>query len=174
MCRTTTPAMRSSLAPNKPEQGVVKGPFSNSKKRQRKAVRFANTVMISLKPVCQQELTDTWYAPLEYRHFQRQSKVSLKAVTQNLCGDIHAYDASQHCLRGLESCLSPQVYQSRKEEKITVVAQVLRQQLLNRLVGIDNPEHLASISKGISRQAQERALLLAAFDCKEHLQHQHE
>ena len=144
------------------------------KKHQSKSVRFAGTVKVSLKAVSQQELNDTWYAPTEYKSFRTDSKLSLHAVTSNLRGDLKAYDASRHCLRGLESCLSPELYRSRKEEKVNIVAQVLKEQLLHRLVGIHDPDRLALRSRELSQQAQERALLLAAVDCNDHIRHQRE
>lgn len=141
----------------------------------KKSVRFAGAVEVALKKSSsQEELNSAWYAPLEYKSFQIDSRRSLKAVTSNLCGDANAYDASEHCLRGLESCLSPQLYQSRKEHKRNIVEQVLKEQLLHRLVGIQDPERLAFRSRAISHQAQERALLLAVVDCREHIQHQQE
>jgi hypothetical protein len=145
-----------------------------TKPSTRKSVRFAGTVQVSLKSVSHEELHDAWYAPIEYKTFQIDSKRSLKAVTRNLKGDLSAYDASKHCLRGLEACLSPQLYQSRKEEKVNIVSQVLQEQLLHRLVGIQDPERLAVRSRQLSQQAQERALLLAFIDCKDHIRHQQE
>lgn len=142
---------------------------SSAKYHCQKRVRFAGTVKVCVKQVTQEDLCLTWYGPTEYKSFQKDSKRSLKAVSSNLSGQIDAYDSTKHCLRGLEACVSSSVYQSRKDEKSAIVTRVLQHQFLQRIVGANNQESLATLSKGLSKSAQERALVLAAIDsAKDH------
>jgi len=137
----------------------------------RKAVHFQGTVQIIQEEEQRGEQqqassssSSSWYTPLEYKNFQNDSKRSLQAVTSNLKGQHDAYNSREHCLRGLEACLSSEVYHSRKQEKSQMVDQVLNFQLLQRLLGVHSDEHLATLSRNLSRDAQQRALLLAALD----------
>lgn len=141
---------------------------SNTQKRHRlpikKSVRFAGTIKVCMTQVTEEDLNLTWYGPREYKGFQRDSKRSLKAVSSNLRGQVDAYDVTQHCHRGLEACVSNSIYQSRKEEKSAIINQVLQQQLFQRILGVNDQESLAKLSKDLSKNAQERALVLAAID----------
>jgi hypothetical protein len=128
-----------------------------------KSVRFHGTVQVALKQVSKEELSDTWYGPLEYKDFQKDSKRSLKAITASLVCGMPA-DAKVHCLRGLEACLTPHMYQRRKDEKVAIVRHVLNQQLLQKLFGVHDPQLLAQLSQELSQKAQQRAHLLANFD----------
>ena len=133
-------------------------------KRNRKAVKFFETVKVALMASTTQD--STWYSQNDYIEFRKDGKRSLRAVHKNLNGDPQAYDASEHCLRGLEACMSVEQYKKRQAQKANVVQTVLNHQLLHRLMGIKDPERLANASKELSKDSNDRALLLAAFDSK--------
>lgn len=80
----------------------------------------------------------------------------------SLAGNKHAFDASQHCFRGLEACLSARVYLRRKAEKVLIVNGVLTQQRVTP----NDPERLALISQILSKESQKRALVLGTLDSR--------
>ena len=146
---------------------------SRPKFKRQKSVRFHETIVISTNKVDQSHEDvqhTTWYSHLEYRSFLNDNRRSLRAAINNKLqaqgNKSFYYDSSEHCLRGLEACLSAQAYQQRKEAKNRIVSQVLHQQLLQRVLGFSDPETLASVSKVLSQGSQHRALLLAAFDSR--------
>ena len=139
-------------------------PKAHKVERARKAVQFQNRVQVKLRSISQTELTTAWYNSFDYQGFVDDARCSLKAVTMNLKGDEEAYDASIHCLRGLEAHMSIDVNQKRRAQKKMVVQNVLNQQHIQRLLGDKDPEGLALTSRVFSKESTDRALLLAAFD----------
>lgn len=146
---------------------------SRPKHTRQKSVRFHETIISSTKPhnAPREDMQQTWYGRLEYKNFQKDNKRSLRAVIKSKLvakknNSPNIYDTSQHCLRGLEACLSTQLYQQRKDAKMKIVKEVLHEQLLQRILGFSDPENLATVSKGLSQNSQYRALLMAAYDSR--------
>ena len=109
---------------------------SHKAKKTRKSVRFNGLVKVALKRTSQDEIADAWYSSTEYKQFQTDSKVSLRAVAESLKGSTDAYDPSIHCLRGLENWMTTEVYRKRKEQRRDLVQHVLNQQRIQHLLRV--------------------------------------
>lgn len=80
---------------------------------------------------------------------------------------VQTLDLSEHCLRGIETGISNEIYQRRKIRIHTTTQSVLEQQRIFRFLGVESDPHiLRDVSTQCSHSAQESARAVALLDAE--------
>ena len=80
---------------------------------------------------------------------------------------LQTLDLSEHCLRGIETGISNEIYQARKIRIHTTTQSVLEQQRIFRFLGLESDPHiLRDVSARCSQQAQVSARAVALLDAE--------
>lgn len=131
-----------------------------TKKRQRvkKSVRFCRLYNKTYtRHASSEDLQRSWNQPEDYRKIKVEARKSvLQRETKE--GD---------CIRGLESFVSEDVRDMRRQWINKTIQSVLVKQDIQKLLGLSNPDQLSEASAAASQPSQICAMVLAAIDQKE-------
>ena len=133
--------------------------FSDSNKIISRNVKFTNTTTSEELP--------TWYQPRDYAIVKYEILRSISAITKVFKNEnTTPLDLEQHCLRGIETSISSDLYQRRKQRIRSTTKGVLEHQRLQRLAGLSDPNSLRAVSLKCSREAQESAVSVGKLDAQ--------
>lgn len=142
------------------------------KSRNSVKVRFAAEHKIMAYPnrhseVHQEDIPNAWYQPEDYLRVKIDILNSIETLTRVFANDKRVViDLSQHCLRGIETGISTELSQRRKQRIQKTTQSVLEQQRIQRLIGYSDPETLRAVSVRSTKEAQESAAAVAKLDSK--------
>ena len=123
--------------------------------------------------VTMEDMPNAWYQPQDYKRIKYGLVSSIEAInkvfnnpmqTPNDDDQQPMLDLSEHCLRGIETGISPELHQRRKLRIKAVTQTVLEQQRIQRANGIQDPHALAAISVLCSMGAEESARAVGQLD----------
>lgn len=131
-----------------------------------KAVRFSKaTPKIIATDIVNDGEYACWYLPQDYARVKLGILTSIQAITSVFKQSTPSYlDLSEHCLRGIETGISNELYRTRKHRIYTTKHSVLEQQRLQRILGVSDPLAIRSVSLQCSHAAQESAEAAAKLD----------
>jgi hypothetical protein len=128
-----------------------------------KAVRFAESDMVTTRSCTQDDLWRAWYNKEEYEAFKDDCRDDIRRF-HDAQGDFQLFDHDRYCLRGLEEQITPDAYYALRERKVSFLRAILREQELHVKLGKNEPESFKAISILRSRESKEWALELGKFD----------
>jgi len=173
---------------------TAKGTAAATTNNNKKAVRFAppdklDTIINQNFRWMEDDLYHAWYQRRDYVIIKLGILSSIHAIgsamlplapsalqeiepsstsEQAAIASVPSLDLSEHCMRGIETGISMEVYQQRKMHIHTTTQSVLEQQRVSRCLGVAlDPQILRAISMQLSQAALESALAMAAMDANE-------
>ena len=122
-----------------------------------------------------EDMPQAWYQPEDYVHIKLDILTSIQAIGSFFSTEVNdevndtvappTLDLSEHCLRGIETGISNEIYQRRKIRIHTTTQSVLEQQRIFRCLGVESdPYILRAISTLCSKSALESARAVAQLD----------
>ncbi|CAB9523974.1 expressed unknown protein [Seminavis robusta] len=153
----------------KAPRGSVKTPvIKKTRTTKVKTVRFAAAAKVTNRHqiVQSEDLPNAWIQRKDYAHIRMGILSSIQAITSVFSSNETSLDLSQHCLRGIETGISAELYKRRKLRIKSTLLGVLEQQRVQRAIGISDPLALRAISLQCSLGAQESARSVGQLDSK--------
>lgn len=138
-----------------------------------KAVRFSEASKVIIDRNAAKQSTEeekaepnaTWYQNRDYAIIKYEILASIKAITKVFKNESTSpLDLEQHCLRGIETSISSDLYLRRKHRIRSTLKGVLEHQRLQRLAGLSDPNALRNVSLKQSEEAQESAFSVGKLD----------
>lgn len=137
------------------------------KKVKRRSVRFTtkNDKTFSYPPVQEADRPYVWYQNYDYYQIRKEMLQSLK-VFEGLFNGIsgHTVNMNEHCLRGMETAVSMELYETKQRRIINTKQVVLYQQNLHKMAGISDPERIGIMAAQAAQEAQEAATATGTLD----------
>jgi len=137
----------------------------------KKAARFAadtelETVITKPRSLTREELPLTWYQKEDYACIKLGIIHSIHAIAGVFSSaTLGELDLDKHCLRGIETGISPDLYQQRKRRIQSTLSKVLEQQRALKTLGLTvDPQVLRNASLEASKEAQESAAAVGRLD----------
>lgn len=109
--------------------------------------------------VSQLELKQAWLQAPDIERIKEGIRGTIHAM-KKANGDIHALDKTEHCIRGLESGLSPSLGHLKKQWVRATLQKVLNEQRLPRKE--TRPEKLEDRLRTVSRECSQEAVWWAS------------
>lgn len=133
--------------------------------KKTKSVRFSDAPnQVTYRHVLQEELKESWYQPMEYKkiHFDKMKTI---VAAHQAKATMSCLDAKEHCIRGIESQISPTALHMRKISITSAIRMVLEQQHMQKqFMGYSDPDDLALVSQAMSKSARTMARSMGTID----------
>lgn len=140
-------------------------PPTKMRKMSKKSVRFSTECQVVTSTWSADK--KTWYEKQEYVGFKLCSKEDVIAYAKaKKDPSQRKVDSDHHCLRGLESYIPPTKKLEIERRKKQRVQAVLGQQLMQRTVGMIDPDALAYLAELLSKNSCECAVERARGDAE--------
>jgi hypothetical protein len=130
----------------------------------RKTVRFneeKNTVQFRYASA--EDLQNAWLQSKDYKSIRDENRETLLAIT-NVKGNIHALNANEFCIRGLEEQISVYIFRTAREKQRKFSKLVFVQHKIQQKHGLSDPDTLRKISDKLSQVDRTKAIKIAIID----------
>lgn len=144
--------------------GFPQGPrmSSFSKSSQRGRVSFANHVEVKYAGYLLEYKESLWYSREEIKSIKCQSATLLRKITDHMTmaeyAEINSGDTS--AFLGMENYLSPTTTKEIRCRRITICVMVLLEQERQSRSGVNDPERIAQVARGVSEASAVRARII--------------
>lgn len=167
---STTPKKTSTSSPvSKPKVHRKNRTSVKCNNKAARSVRFAadtelEAVITKPRSLTREELPLTWYQKEDYACIKLGIVHSIHAIAKVFSSST-VLDLDRHCLRGIETGISPDLYQQRKRRIQLTLSKVLEQQRAWKTLGLTvDPQVLRKASLQASQEAQESASAVGKLD----------